>query len=72
MAPLIYGSLESIKEWADIRKINVDWHTVAEFFKVMERRRLGVNFGTLVGHRTIRQALTGDSKKICRAMNQEF
>ena len=29
----------------------------------MERRRLGVNFGTLVGHRTIRQALTGDSKK---------
>ena len=63
LAPLIYGSLESIKEWADIRKINVDWHTVAEFFKVMERRRLGVNFGTLVGHRTIRQALTGDSKK---------
>jgi len=63
LAPLIYGSLESIKEWADIRKININWHTAAEFFKVMERRRLGVNFGALVGHRTVRQALAGNSTR---------
>ncbi|MDP3015107.1 MAG: hypothetical protein Q8N28_01705 [bacterium] len=63
LAPLIYGSLESIKEWANTRKINIDWHTAAEFFKVMERRRLGINFGTLVGHRTVRQALIGDPRK---------
>ena len=34
LAPLIYGSLESIGEWADIRKINVNWHTVVEFLKL--------------------------------------
>lgn len=63
LAPLIYGSLESIKEWADIKKNNVNWHTVAEFFKTMERRQLGVNFGTLVGHHTIRQDLAKDSRR---------
>lgn len=63
LAPLIYGSLESIKEWADIRKINVNWRTVAEFLKVMGQRRLGVNFGTLAGHTTIRQALAGETTK---------
>lgn len=63
LAPLLYGSLESIKDWADIRKINVDWHTVAEFLKVMEQRRLGVNFGTLIGHYTIRQAITGGTPR---------
>ncbi|MEK7162873.1 MAG: hypothetical protein AAB696_01130 [Patescibacteria group bacterium] len=63
LAPLLYGSLESIKEWADIKKINVNWRTVAEFLKVMEQRRLGVNFGTLIGHYTIRQALTGGAER---------
>lgn len=70
LAPLIYGSLESIKEWSDIRKINVNWRTVAEFLKVMERRRLGVNFGTLVGHWTIRQALTGGASGASRDLSR--
>jgi N-acyl-D-aspartate/D-glutamate deacylase len=60
LAPLIYGTLESIRKWTDISRINVDWHTAAEFFKVLNRRPLGVNFGTLVGHTTIRRALIGD------------
>jgi len=63
LAPLIYGSLESISQWADIRKINVNWHTVKEFLKVMSQKQLGVNFGTLVGHTTIRQALVGETKR---------
>ena len=63
LAPLIYGSLESIREWADISKINVNWHTLAEFLKAMECRPLGVNFGTLVGHKTIRQALAGETTR---------
>ena len=41
LAPLIYGSLESIREWADISKINVNWHTLAEFLKAMERSAFG-------------------------------
>ncbi|HEY4475636.1 MAG TPA: amidohydrolase family protein [Candidatus Paceibacterota bacterium] len=60
LAPLLYGSLESIRKWANPDAINVNWHTVAELFQVLENRGLGVNFGTLVGHSTIRRALIGD------------
>jgi N-acyl-D-amino-acid deacylase len=63
LAPLLYGSLNSIRDWADINKINVNWRTVAEFLKAMDKRRLGVNFGTLVGHTTIRQDLAGESAR---------
>lgn len=63
LAPLLYGSLESIRKWADPNQINVDWHTVAEFFKLLERRGLGVNFGTLVGHSTVRRALIGETSR---------
>lgn len=60
LAPLLYGTLESIRKWTDVNQINVDWHTMAEFFKAIGRLRLGVNFGTLVGHSTIRRALVGE------------
>lgn len=61
LAPLLYGSLESIQKWGDVGKVNVDWHSVQEFFAALERRPLGVNFGTLIGHSTIRRALIGGS-----------
>lgn len=60
LAPLIKGSLESIRKWADISMINVDWNTMGEFLATLEKLPLGVNFGTLVGHATIRRALLGD------------
>src|SRR5665213_2732542 len=31
LAPLLYGSLESIKKWSDTDRINVNWHTMGEF-----------------------------------------
>ena len=63
LAPLIYGTLESIRKWIDPREVNVNWHTVAEFLKSFKRLPLGINFGTLVGNSTIRRALVGDSKR---------
>ena len=60
LAPLLYGSLESIRKWTNINQVNVDWHTMAEFFKVLGRAPIGVNFGTLVGHSTIRRAILGE------------
>ncbi|MBI3588904.1 MAG: hypothetical protein HY093_00615 [Candidatus Liptonbacteria bacterium] len=57
LAPLIYGSLESVEEWTTTKQINVDWHSVGEFLTVLTKRRLGVNFLTLVGHATVRQAI---------------
>lgn len=61
LAPLIYGTLEAIRHWSYISKINVDWHSMEEFFSVMRKRKLGVNFGTLAGHSTIRRSIVGES-----------
>lgn len=61
LAPLLYGSLESVQKWTDTRQVNVDWHTIAEFLSMIEKKQLGVNFMTVVGHSTIRRALIGES-----------
>ncbi|MDP3052379.1 MAG: amidohydrolase family protein [bacterium] len=60
LAPLIDGSLRSIRKWADSSQVNVNWRSVFEFLKIMKRRKLGVNFGTLIGHSTIRRAIIGE------------
>jgi N-acyl-D-aspartate/D-glutamate deacylase len=61
LAPLLYGSLESIRKWTNADKANVNWHTMAEFLGAIDKRPLGVNFGTMAGHGTIRRAIVGDS-----------
>jgi len=61
LAPLLYGSLEALQKWGDPNRINVNWHTMAEFLAVMEKRPTAVNFGTLAGHATIRRAIIGES-----------
>ncbi|MGC9046527.1 MAG: N-acyl-D-amino-acid deacylase family protein [Minisyncoccia bacterium] len=60
LAPLIDGLLISIRRWGDPTGINVQWNSVEEFLKVVEKLQLGVNFGTMVGHNTIRRAITKD------------
>lgn len=60
LAPLLYGTLESIKKWANIRATNVGWRTIGELLNVLKKKRLGVNFGTFAGHSTIRRSITGD------------
>lgn len=60
LAPLLYGSLDLQAYWTDPYQINVDWHTVEELFDVLRRRAIGVNFGTFVGHSTIRHAIMGN------------
>jgi N-acyl-D-amino-acid deacylase len=61
LAPLLYGSLESVRKWGGAEeKVNVNWHSMAEFLAAVDKRPLGVNFGTLVGHSTVRRALVGD------------
>lgn len=60
LAPLIDGSLRSIRKWADPSLININWRSVGEFLNVLKRRKLGVNFGTLIGHSSIRRAIIGE------------
>src|SRR3989344_6342862 len=63
LAPLLSGSLDSIRKWTDTKQINIDWRTVGEFLKVLGRRGLGVNFGTLIGHSTIRRGLVREDSR---------
>ncbi|MEK7630159.1 MAG: hypothetical protein AAB432_02125 [Patescibacteria group bacterium] len=37
------------------KKINVHWQSVANFLDVLEKKGVGVNFGTLIGYTTIRK-----------------
>ncbi len=60
LAPLLYGSLESLEEWTNPDKLNLDWRNIAELFTHFVKHPLGVNFGTLVGHSTVRRALIGE------------
>ncbi len=60
LAPLPTGSLDPIKKWGEPSRVNVNWRSMKEFLAVLETQGLGVNFGTLVGHSTIRRALIGD------------
>lgn len=61
LAPLVSGeSIKSIQKWADISEVNVNWLTMAEFFGELEKRKIGVNFATLVGHATLRRGLLKD------------
>jgi N-acyl-D-amino-acid deacylase len=61
LAPLLYGSLESLQKWGDPDRVNVNWHTMKEFLAVMDKRPLAVSFGTLVGHATVRRAIVGEA-----------
>ena len=60
LAPLMYGSLVSIRKWANPDQINVGWHTMGEFLNILRKLRLGVNFTTLAGHVTIRRDIVGE------------
>ncbi len=61
LAPLLYGSLESIQKWGVTDHVNVNWHTMKEFLAVLDQHPVGVNFGTLVGHATVRRAIIGEA-----------
>lgn len=61
LAPLVNKDIiQSIQKWADIKTINLNWLTMKEFLDEVERKKLSVNFATLVGHSTLRRGMIGD------------
>ena len=38
----------------------VDWHTMGDFFEVVEKQGFSVNYAPLVGHRTVRSYVMGE------------
>ncbi|MDD5431018.1 MAG: amidohydrolase family protein [Candidatus Pacebacteria bacterium] len=73
LAPLMYGSLASIREWAYSDSVNVDWRTIKELFAVLNKIKLKVRFETLAGHLTIRNDIVGnDSRDLTDSEMQVF
>lgn len=59
-------AIKSLRRWADIRGVNLNWITVSEFLTEIEEKKIAVNFGTLVGHSTVRRNLTQDDERILK------
>jgi N-acyl-D-amino-acid deacylase len=55
--------IKAIRKWMDISKLNINWVSMKEFLKEVEKISPSVNFGTLVGHGTVRRGLIGDSTR---------
>jgi N-acyl-D-amino-acid deacylase len=69
IAPIIgEGAIDSIRKYVDIRKVHVHWSSYAEFMDFLQERKLALNFGSLVGHSTIRRSVIGES---FRQLNKE-
>lgn len=63
LAPLInQKALNLFRKWVDISKVNFNWHSTADFLNLINRKKIGVNFGTFVGYETLRQALFSGSE----------
>lgn len=64
LAPLAhYSIIHSVKKWADPSDINVDWLSFGEFLTSLEKKGMGVNFGSLVGLGTLRRGVVADISK---------
>jgi len=61
LAPVLgENSVKAIRKWVDIGNANINWIRTKEFLNEVEKRKIGINFGTLVGHETLRRGLLGD------------
>ena len=61
LAPLATGNIiANIQKWADISRINVNWSTVEELFEEIKKKKLMLNFSTLIGHATLRRNIVKD------------
>ena len=54
------GSVEAMRKWIDLGNVNVNWDRTIKFFTELEKKSIGLNFGTLIGHETLRRGLMGD------------
>ncbi|MBI5787209.1 MAG: amidohydrolase family protein [Candidatus Niyogibacteria bacterium] len=64
LAPLARpDDIEGIGVRIEKSSININWQSVSEFLTELEKRDLGLNFGTLVGHGILRAASGVDANR---------
>ena len=73
LAPLATPSaMESIQKWIDLKNISFNWLTLKEFLKVLETKKLSVNFATLVGHENLRRGILKDELRAPNTKELKF
>jgi N-acyl-D-amino-acid deacylase len=62
-APLFGGALDQRED--DLKELGIHerWATLREYFRIMKKRGLAINFATLVGHGNIRASVKGYEDK---------
>lgn len=64
LAPLTEKRIiRSIQKWTDVDHINFNWLSVKEYLAELDRRKLGANFATLIGHGTMRRGIMRDQSR---------
>lgn len=73
LAPLVSAkTIESIQKWIDIEKVNINWLSLKEFFRLLENKKMAVNFATLVGHATLRRGILEDQSRCPNPKELDF
>lgn len=73
LAPLTSGDMiKSIQKWADISEINLNWLSFKEFLNEIEKKGITVNFGSLVGHSTLRRGVIGEEVRLLKTKELEI
>lgn len=69
LAPVLHGtvSAESVQKWINASEINVNWLSMKEYLEELERHKIGVHYGTLVGHGTLRRDVIEDNVRPANA-----
>jgi len=58
LAPLISGSLALMRKWSDPNRVNIDWREFKDFLNFLDKKKLAVNFASLIGWGTLRSEFT--------------
>lgn len=72
LAPLVSEeSILSIQKWTDIRNVTVQWSTFGELLHFLDELVLPINFGSLVGHSTLRRGYLSDDVRAMKPSELE-
>ncbi len=64
LAPLVTPDvIHSVRKWTDTSSISVNWLSMAEYLAEVARLKLAINFGTLVGHGTLRRGVAHEEER---------
>lgn len=65
LAPFSFSRKSVSTDWghSGMSLGNIHWHDTRELFRVLQNKKFGVNFGTLVGYTTIRNFVTGGAMR---------